>query len=285
MYTNNGRQYSRGYKKYRRKFLLILLAIIAGCLLWNMWNGIVVGENDKSIWTSAGNADQDQMAQLKMMISDYPELSDVVENSDKYPKEIIELFLKNQETVSYLVDYPVESIKKHEVDVGNELKKGEIPLLIQWDERWGYESYGSGLIGWTGCGPTCLSMAVVGLTGKEKWTPDAVARFSEGEGYYMPGSGTSWSLMSEGAARLGVSSREISLSESAMRSELELGHVIICSVGPGDFTTEGHYILIRGYDNGAFFVNDPNSRIRSGETWTYEQLSPQIKNLWAISAS
>ena len=122
------------------------------------------------------------------------------------------------------------------------------------------------------------------MTGQEKWTPDVVARFSEKAGYYTPGAGTSWSLMSEGAERLGVSSREISLSESGMRAELDSGHVMICSVGPGDFTTEGHYILIWGYDSSGFLIHDPNSRIRSDEAWNFERLAPQIKNLWSISA-
>ena len=195
----------------------------------------------------------------------------------------MDLFLKNQESIGYLIHYP-ERNSDQKVTIKKDWKKGEIPLFLQWDERWGYKSYGSGLIGWTGCGPTCLSMAVAGLTGSEKWTPDAVAQFSEKAGYYTPGSGTNWSLMSEGAERLGVSSKELSLSESNMKAELDRGHVIICSVGPGDFTTEGHYILIRGYDDRGFLINDPNSRVRSDEAWSFERLRPQIKNLWSLSA-
>ena len=69
-----------------------------------------------------------------------------------------------------------------------------------------------------------------------------------------------------------------------VRSVLDEGGVVICSVGPGDFTTEGHYILIRDYDENGFLVNDPNSRQRSAMEWSYERLAPQIKNLWALYA-
>ena len=39
-----------------------------------------------------------------------------------------------------------------------------------------------------------------------------------------------------------------------MKQALDDGKVIVCSMGPGDFTTEGHFILIRGYDGNGFYV-------------------------------
>ena len=47
-----------------------------------------------------------------------------------------------------------------------------------------------------------------------------------------------------------------------MKAQLNSGCVLICSVGPR-FYDRGHHILIRGYDDGRFLVNDPNSRARS----------------------
>jgi predicted double-glycine peptidase len=54
-------------------------------------------------------------------------------------------------------------------------------------------------------------------------------------------------------------------------------------MGPGDFTTTGHYIVLTGYEDGEFTVNDPNSIQRSGERWSYDRISGQIRNLWAMS--
>lgn len=47
---------------------------------------------------------------------------------------------------------------------GDDFVTGEIPALIQWDERWGYAPYGSEtIIAVSGCGPTALSMVISGL--------------------------------------------------------------------------------------------------------------------------
>lgn len=157
------------------------------------------------------------------------------------------------------------------------------PLFLQWDKRWGYVSYGGSMIGLSGCGPTCLSMVLASF-GKTDKTPADIAHFSEENGYYVEGSGTSWSLMTAGASSLGLYARELSLDESVMKSSLDEKHPIICSMRPGDFTTQGHFIMIYGYDEDGFLVNDPNCIARSNQHWDFETLRGQIKNLWAYSA-
>ena len=57
---------------------------------------------------------------------------------------------------------------------------------------------------------------------------------------------------------------------------------MILALGPGDFTTEGHYIVLSGLEDGLFRVNDPNSYINSARLWSYEELEGQIRNIWAI---
>ena len=163
-------------------------------------------------------------------------------------------------------------------------KMQKIPLLLQWDKRWGYVDYGDNVLGLSGCAPTCLSMVVIGLTGNDAMTPDKIAEFATQNGYYVKGTGTSWSIMTEGAEKLGVQGTQISLSRNRIKGELEKEHPIICSVGPGDFTTEGHFIVLTGYENGEIKVNDPNCRTRS-TLWDYEELQGQIRNLWAFQKS
>ena len=152
--------------------------------------------------------------------------------------------------------------------------------MLQWDQRWGYVSYGSSDIALSGCAPTCLSMVIVGLTGNHNATPNKIAKYAQDNGYYLKGTGTSWSLLTEGASYLGVEGREISLSKKTVQTALQQGQPIICSVGPGDFTTEGHFIVLTGMKYGKIKVNDPNC-IRRSCLWDYEVLEPQIKNLWA----
>ena len=65
---------------------------------------------------------------------------------------------------------------------------------------------------------------------------------------------------------------------------LEAGQLIICIMGPGVFTTTGHYIVLTGVEDGKFQVNDPNSRENSQKLWDYDEFADQIRNLWAIGA-
>ena len=186
--------------------------------------------------------------------------------------------------IDFVLKYPVEIEKEQPtfVDISAEYVKGEVPTFIQWDDRWGYIEYGDNVIGDSGCGPTCLAMAVVALTGKTQYTPIALCRFASENGYYVDGVGSSWDLMLGGAKKLGLSSKQISISEDSIKSSLDDGKLVILSMGPGIFTKGGHFILVYKYENGKFYVKDPNSKERSDTGFTYKQISDQIKGGWAL---
>ena len=171
-----------------------------------------------------------------------------------------------------------------DIDISGEVKQGEIPHFLQWDKRWGYETYGSDFLALTGCGPTCLSMVLCGLSGDTQWNPLEVARWAEEQGYYVDGSGSSWELMTTGAESLGLTASEVSFDEDHILSTLEAGTPIICVVGPGDFTTSGHFLVLRGVDeDGNILLNDPNSVVRTEKSWDLQDLMAQIRNLWSYS--
>ena len=72
---------------------------------------------------------------------------------------------------------------------------------------------------------------------------------------YENGSGSKWTLMSQGAQQLGLNVRELSLDEERMAENLEAGHPIICILGPGDFTDSGHFIVLTGYRDGGLLYS------------------------------
>lgn len=199
----------------------------------------------------------------------------------EYPQSLIELYERNPETEDFVLGYPFREDGR--IDLSTYEASGTVPLFLQWDPMWGYEKYGSDVIGITGCGPTCLAMVGYYLTGDENMTPDKIAAFSWKNGYYASGYGSSWKLISEGAAELGLNVKELPLVKKKMVTALEEGCPIILALGEGDFTTEGHYIVLTGMEDGMFRVNDPNSRTNSEKLWSYEQLEGQIRNIWAIS--
>lgn len=198
-----------------------------------------------------------------------------------YPDSLIELAENNPETIEFVKNYPNKKDSQEKIDISGDVTKG-IPLFLQWDERWGYRQYGGDFMALNGCGPTCISMVWCGLTGKSKWNPYKVAQMAEEKGYYVKGAGTSWELMSSGAEALGLSVENLSLDETRITDRLQSGDPIICVVGPGDFTTQGHFLVLIGVDSdGKIILHDPNSRKRSEKRWDLENLMSQIRNLWA----
>ena len=201
---------------------------------------------------------------------------------EQYPEELRELLELNEEALDYVESYPNrEEYKSQPIDLTEDFHSGQVPLLMQWDRRWGYDAYGDSMIGLAGCGPVCLDMAYLYFTEDTGMTPREMAVFAYDNGYYTE-YGTSWALWTEGAEKLGLSGATLSLDEREMKRALSEGGLIVCSMRPGDFTTTGHFILLRGYDDNGFYVNDPNRRSNSEKQWDFETLRYQIKNLWVL---
>lgn len=263
----NGKQLYRRKRRRRRIKLLLCFLVLA---IPTVTVGILIK-----------NQFGDQIRLVGMGMTN-EKVRQVMSRSEQYPDELLELLADNEETVDFVLDYPEKKDAAPAETVGD-VVKGQIPLLLQWDERWGYAIYGDDMIAVNGCGPTTISMVAAGLTGDNTITPYKVAQFSAENGYYAGDSGTSWTLMTEGAQQFGIYGEELGLSEGEIYSALESGHPIICSMKPGDFTTTGHFIVLTGTEAGKIRVNDPNSRIRSEKLWDYSTLEYQINNLWAYS--
>lgn len=218
----------------------------------------------------------------KNKIQNNQSMLDDIMNSTQYPKQLKELALKNEEALEFVYDYPAEHVKEHTIDLTEEASMDSVPLFVQWDKRWGYEKYSGNFFAASGCGPTTLSMVVVYLTHNRDASPLAVAKYSKEAGYSVDGSGSSWTLISEGCRHYGVKAKTVALDESRMKAELDEGHPIVVNVGPGDFTDTGHFMVITGYDDEGFSINDPNSIEKSGKRWLFKNISSQIRAVWSM---
>lgn len=218
----------------------------------------------------------------KNKIQNNQSMLDDIMNSTQYPKQLKDLALKNEEALEFVYDYPAEHVKEHTIDLTEEASMDSVPLFVQWDKRWGYEKYSGNFFAASGCGPTTLSMVVVYLTHNREASPIAVAKYSKEAGYSVDGSGSSWTLISEGCRHYGVKAKTVALDESRMKAELDEGHPIVVNVGPGDFTDTGHFMVITGYDDEGFSINDPNSIEKSGKRWLFRNISSQIRAVWSM---
>ena len=231
----------------------------------------------------------DYAAQLESLAAEEPELADrlhfMVDNLDIYTEDAVKTALGGAEKLDFALLMPFRPADESGLSAVISAPEGELPYLVQYDTRWAYHAYGSSVMGITGCGPTCLSMAAIGLAGDADATPARVADYAEAAGHYVPGAGTAWTLFTTGAAAFGLEGEMVETDESVMKTALDEGKVLVASMLPGDFTTSGHFILIVDHGLFGFNVYDPNSLELSRKTWRFDDLAGQIAQLWTLAAS
>lgn len=197
-----------------------------------------------------------------------------------YPQEVVDLLDKNEETASFVEGYGKRKNMPCVADIGGNLEKGQIPELLQWDERWGYAPYGTSILAVSGCGPTCMAMVVSGLMQDTGITPWKMAQYAGANNYIDEKNNTYWTFMEEAGADWNINCTGGVLDEEQLKAQLEAGHPAICSMSPGDFTDTGHFIVLASYVDGKIKVNDPFSIKNTKKGWTYAEIVDQIKAMW-----
>ena len=220
---------------------------------------------------------------LQELSRDNEQIAEIYRQHSRYSDDMLKALANNPEMADFVKNSLNADARPSYTGLSELEKSQEYPLFLQWDPRWGYVDYGDDTIGLSGCGPTCVSMAMYYLLGDESITPDAVAQYSMDNGHYVMGTGTAWALLEDFPATCGVAVRQPGVSEQTMKNALDEGGVIICSMGKGDFTAAGHFVVIYGYDSSCFYVNDSNCVARSREKWEYDRLAKQIKHMWIYS--
>ncbi|MFR1318140.1 MAG: C39 family peptidase [Peptostreptococcus anaerobius] len=224
----------------------------------------------------------------KLNYDEAKRLEYIIENIGSYPEDLIDLLLRNNETVDYVYSY-----KDKEKYNARKLAKnvtssyhvdGEVPLFLQWDRRWGYRNYGSEMIGLSGCGPTSLAMVIRHFDSKSAVNPYDIAKYSQDNNYVSNTNTTSWKLFEDGIKKFDLQSVDVLPVEAKMKKSLDGGHVLIASLNPGLFSTRGHIIVIKGYNSdGDFLINDPNSIVNTNKAWSFDELKNYLRKIWGVS--
>lgn len=246
----------------------------------------IVADIDEAILAKELPSDREAAIELlKIQAATDPELQTLMDNVAVYPDYILLNLAVNSEMKQFAIDYPAKINVLFDGDFNVDYSSDTVPLFLQFDEEWGYADYGQNVIGVTGAGPTCLSMAYTYLKQDGSKNPIRVADFATEMGYLDDDGDTTWALITQGAVELGLGSEELTGGEDEMITALKQGNLIICSVTPGDFTKSSHFILIKEYKDGLFYLNDPSSEARSQVGWDYARLDSQIAKMWIISAT
>ena len=137
----------------------------------------------------------------------------------------------------------------------------------QYDSRWGSKNYKStGNTSQTmknsGCGPTACADVVATLIDKSV-TPWTLAQLAMQWGDRTANDGTAWAFFKHVFNHYKGFSKFIQTSSlTTMKTCLDAGGYVVCSMGPGYWTSGGHFICAWKYDGTYIYCNDPASSTR-----------------------
>lgn len=150
----------------------------------------------------------------------------------------------------------------------------------QGDKRWGSFIYAGEPMSVSGCGPTACA-DIIGVF------PNQTASWLANKGYSVNGHGTEWNGIGKCLNAYGYNGRQLNTSslygivdgnvENVWKAAMLTGKCYaILLMGPGTFTSGGHYICVTEYDGIGAYVYDPACESRDG--WhSWRDFSGQIK--------
>ena len=143
----------------------------------------------------------------------------------------------------------------------------QVVYYNQLDKRYAHKPYGTDDIGTYGCGPTCMAMVVSSLT-NETVDPAEMARWAYENGYWCSRSGSYHSLIPGAAKAWGIPVQGCGKTEGQrIVDALSQGKLVVAIMLKGHFTSSGHFIVLRGVENGKILVADPANYTRSQQAW------------------
>lgn len=225
---------------------------------------------------------EDALAIIQGYADSDSEYKDIYDNAAVFSDDLLRYVAVIPEMKRFVIDYIAKISIVFEGNFTLTAPVDEVPLYLQFDEQWGYADYGDSVIAIRGAGPTCLAMAYTYIKQDGSQNPIKIGDMAMNNGYLTEDGGTADVLFTDGAANLGIKSTEFAVDKDAMVSALEEGKVIICAVNSGDFTKSSSYIVIKGYKDGLFLINDPMSEARSNVGWDFPRLSSQIAKMWIM---
>lgn len=154
------------------------------------------------------------------------------------------------------------------------------PSVVWWTQlQYTNKYYGISPISSNGCGPSSLAIVYSSLTGDIR-DPAQMAEWCYANGYaYTAGGQTvgTASIFSQGTKDLGLTVDYYGTGPDAFLEAvpyLEQGDLIVCNVGcyargNSIFSGQGHFLVVRGYENGEIILADPGKRTAEQNTRRY----------------
>ena len=167
---------------------------------------------------------------------------------------------------------------------------------LQTDPRWKSKPYRvkgeSATIGGSGCGPTAAAMIIETMTGK-KYTPEDACNWSMAHGYKALGNGTYYGYFKPQFAEFGIDCDMLNWTKTYGKPDhanhkkvfemLKQGYYFIALMGPGLWTTGGHFVVL-WWEDGKVRINDPASTKDARLNGDLKTFKSQVSYYWWIDA-
>lgn len=167
---------------------------------------------------------------------------------------------------------------------------------LQTDPKWKNISYATKgevtTIGYSGCGPTAAAMLISTIK-KQHITPVETCAWALKNGYKALKQGTYYTYFVEQFKQYGIPCVRLNMNRLMNDPKnpihdkafelLRNGHYLIALMGPGIWTSSGHFVVVWWAD-GVYYINDPAStsplRLRGG----LDIFRKQCRMYWSIPA-
>lgn len=165
-------------------------------------------------------------------------------------------------------------------------QQAEVPLLLQTDPSWKdypYGTDGSEALWENGCAILALAM-IDAFYQPQAWSPEKIASWAADD-FYIDGQGSTWSIFPAFAEERNYQLANLGNSVHQAIDSLEDGALVVVSVKAGYFTHIGHIMVLRGYEDYHFFLNDPNddpAKMHSIQPIHVDLLEKDALNYWAF---
>lgn len=166
---------------------------------------------------------------------------------------------------------------------------------LQTDPRWAKLDYSAKgektTIGASGCGPTAMA-TVLATWADKSVTPKSECAWALSRGYKAPKQGTYYGYFTPAAKRYGLKAymlnsttiygRQDSPYHAKAKAALDQGHLVIACMGPGLWTSSGHFVLLWKLQGNTVFLNDPASTRLARTQGNYALFRKQVKYYFVV---
>ncbi|MBP1561138.1 MAG: C39 family peptidase [Oscillospiraceae bacterium] len=222
----------------------------------------------------------------------------IAANGDLYPEEVLtwcgfgEGY--NEDDMMLVYNYPAHVNDYDSMSfTDEELNCKEIPALYMTDTRWGYEYDGDGTISRDGCAAVSITMANLYLNHNSEVDPVKVMDYAYNNDYIGFSGGIRSRHISDVLEHFGLKNTEHNfdkdeggsgeLTEAELKNALDKENTAVMAAMYGE-TFSGHAIIIRGYDENGFYINDPGDREKTEKVWKFDELKGELMRYWEINA-